>query len=287
MKNLTFNKFQIQFFFDFLSYTLKNNTNIKIVKKSIFNPKTITIFLIGFMFVGCSKNEESEIVCDVESINLLDYEPWVREEGWWVGEYTLLGADGNPSTSNSWPYRYDHYRGFIHLEVIGNQIKQRNVFLYPPLLSEDCEGDDNFTVGNGACGVNGNEKVFSADQTAVNCEGGLAGPYVAFGIEMTTETTLIGDDTVLYQVRMEDGSLIQNQYTTLPGNGTRVRTAQGFFMGQPTYLSYYRENKVTQEEFFQALSDTRIEYNILEQDECAYDANGLPTGISCEDHFEL
>lgn len=280
MKNLSLFS---QFFFNLLSNTIKNITP----KKLNINPKIIFFCLTGFMLLGCSKDSEPEFGCNVESINLLDYEPWSREEGWWIGEYTLLGADGNPSSSNNWPYRYDHYRGFIHLEVIGNKIKQRNVFLYPPLLSEDCNSDQNNSVGNGICGMNGNEKIFSADQTAVNCEGGLAGPYFAFGMEMTTETTLIGDDTVLYQVRMEDGSLIQNQYTTLPGNGTRVRSAQGFFMGQPTYLSYYRETKVTQEEFFQRLSETRIEYNILEEDECAYDANGLPTGISCNDHFEI
>ena len=45
---------------------------------------------------------ESE--CDLESVNLLDFVPWQREEGWWVGEYTFLGADGDPNVSASWPY---------------------------------------------------------------------------------------------------------------------------------------------------------------------------------------
>ena len=39
----------------------------------------------------------------------------------------------------------------------------------------------------------------------------------------------IGDDTVLYSVRIPDalgGGINQNQLTTLPGNGVRVRTAQ-------------------------------------------------------------
>ena len=55
----------------------------------------------------------------------------------------------------------------------------------------------------------------------------------------------MGDDTGLYRVRMPDGSLMQNQLTSLPGNDTRVRTAQGFYMGNPTYASYYRERRVT------------------------------------------
>ena len=43
--------------------------------------------------------------CDLASLDLRDFEAWNREAGWWVGEYTLLGADGNPSVSQSWPYR--------------------------------------------------------------------------------------------------------------------------------------------------------------------------------------
>ena len=45
--------------------------------------------------------------------------------------------------------------------------------------------------------------------------------------------------------RVGDSPIFQNQLTTLPGNGTRVRTAQGFsFSGSlPSYGSYYRETK--------------------------------------------
>ena len=119
------------------------------------------------------------------------------------------------------------------------------MFLYPPKIAAECSGEDGEVLGDGSCGVNGNEKVFSADQQAADCDGNLAGPFVAYGMEMSTATTLMGDDTVLYQVRMPDGSLMQNQLTSLPGNDTRVRTAQGFYMGNPTYASYYRERRVT------------------------------------------
>ena len=233
--------------------------------------------------VGISEAE----TCDLEDLELTDFEAWNREAGWWVGEYTLLGADGNPSVSQNWPYRYDHYKGFIHLEVDGNAIKQRNVFLYPPKLSEECIGEDGEVIGDGTCGVNGNEKVFSADQTAVDCRGNLAGPFLAYGMEMSTETTLIGDDTVLYQVRMPDGSLMQNQLTSLPGNDTRVRTAQGFYMGNATYASYYRERRVSQMEFFWLLAQARQDYNILEADYCGYDSSGQATEKTCDEHFEL
>ena len=237
-----------------------------------------------------SLDEETTIeeeACDVENVNLSDFVAWQREAGWWVGEYTLLGADGNPSVSSSWPYRYDHYRGFIHLEVVGNAIKQRNVFVYPPKLEAECTGEDGEVVGGGICGTNGNEKIFSADQEASACNGNLAGPYFAYGMEMATETTIMGDDTVLYQVRMPDGSLMQNQLTSLPTNETRVRTAQGFYMGTPSYASYYRERKVTQEEFFMYLAETRAEFGILEADYCGQDASGAPSEKSCDEHFEL
>ena len=134
---------------------------------------------------------------------------------------------------------------------------------------------------------NGNEKFFSADQEASDCNGNLAGPYFAYGLEMSTETPLMGDDTVLYQVRMPDGSLMQNQLTSLPNNETRVRTAQGFYMGAPTYASYYRERKVSQEEFFNLLAEARLEYGILESDYCGQDGSGMPSEKSCDEHFEI
>ncbi|MEZ9424283.1 hypothetical protein [Vibrio lentus] len=251
------------------------------------------IFTCTFLIAACNEDNEdneemttviSDSSCDLESVNLLDFEAWQREEGWWVGEYTFLGGDGNPNVSSSWPYRYDHYKGFIHLEVIGNSITQRNVFLYPPNEPQDCTGDGDI-VGQGVCGKNGNEKIFSADQSASNCNGGLAGSYTAYGMTVDTATTLMGKNSVLYQVYLPNGDIMQNQLTTLPPNNTRVRTAQGFFMNQPTYASFYRENKVTKEEFIKQLAGAREEYKILEEDFCGYDSSGQPSQVTCTDHF--
>jgi len=108
----------------------------------------------------------------LHKVNLSDFEAWKREEGFWVGEYTLLGGDGDPSESDKWPYRYDHYMGFIHLALDGPKLSQRNVFLYPPQHSDKCTADGPLgdspdlpdVLGEGECGVNGNEKIFSADQ---------------------------------------------------------------------------------------------------------------------------
>jgi len=104
-------------------------------------------------------------------------------------------------------------------------------------------------VGAGACGENGNERIFSADQSASDCDGNLAGPYVTFGLTVDTTTTVLGDDTVVYSVKLPahlGAGFNQNQLTTLPGNGVRVRTAQGFSFGAelPDYASFYREYKL-------------------------------------------
>ncbi len=233
---------------------------------------------------GCACKD----VCDPAKENLADYEVWNREEGYWYGEYTFLGAEGDPYISSSWNYPYDHYYGFIHIELNGNALKQRNVFIYPPQTAEKCEADDT-TEGEGICGVNGNEKIFGADQSASDCEGNLAGPYTQGGFTLDTTTRVLGDDTVIYSVRIPEsmgGGINQNQLTTLPGNGVRVRTAQGFSFGaeQPSYASFYRETKITKDEWLAKLKAVRAANNILASDECAWVTGGA-SGTTCSEHF--
>ena len=230
--------------------------------------------------------------CDLEQVELLDFEAWQREDGYWVGEYSFFGADGTANQSSSWPYRYDNYKGFIHLTVEGNSIRQRNVFAYPPQHLELCDGEEGEVKGTGECGLHGNEKIFSADQTASDCKGGLEGPFQSIYGNANTFTEIVGDDRVLYQVIFDSppfqGNLMQSQLTTLPGNGTRVRTAQGFNVvtGMPSYSSFYRETKVSEEAFYEALAEARAEYNILEVDYCGFDGvTNAESGTDCESHF--
>ena len=227
--------------------------------------------------------------CDVDAVELADFEVWRREEGYWWGEYTFLGAEGDPFASASWNYGYDHYWGFIHLELEGNSLRQRNVFVYPP--SADCDEDPTVS-GEGECGVNGNERIFSADQSASDCDGNLAGPYVTFGLTVDTTTTVLGDDTVVYSVKLPahlGAGFNQNQLTTLPGNGVRVRTAQGFSFGaeQPEYASYYREYKLANRtEWLAKLAEVRAANGILDSDHCAWVSGSPPeSGTTCAEHF--
>jgi hypothetical protein len=237
--------------------------------------------------------------CDPSKVNLLDYEVWRREQGYWVGKYSFYGSDGYPFSSQSWPYPYQPYKGVIHIEITGNHLKQRNIFIYPPASKADCLKSNNSVIGKGKCGINGNEKIFSADQYSSDCLGNLAGPYKYGAFTLDTYTTIMGDDTVIYQVRYRKtdipqnnihipaGAFNQNQITSLTPNGIRVRTDQAFNIDQTSQAaSYYRENRVAKRsDFISALYKIRKEYNILPSDYCGWDQLGLPSGVSCTKHF--
>ena len=278
-------------------------------KPSFSHSLQILLLLLSMAMIPDRLSAEEE--SDPGEIELLDFEVWRRERGYWFGEYTFLNASGTSdykATDNptSGQYNYRKYYGFINLQVKGSELKQRNIFLRPALDLEakDLDADGIVSINeldqfgfsspydyqidlvtkiatpmqNGAGAgllpfnyTEGTEKTFTADQSATDNSGNLSGSY--FGIPTTT--TIIGDDTVLYRVGA--GTLYQNQLTTLPGNGTRVRTAQGFFNGIPTYASYYRETKfeddvdehgavtkTAKEKFLEKLAEFRELHNVPE-----------------------
>mmetsp|Transcript_34824 Transcript_34824/g.59163 ORF Transcript_34824/g.59163 Transcript_34824/m.59163 type:complete len:123 (-) Transcript_34824:124-492(-) len=112
-------------------------------------------------------------------------------------------------------------------------------------------------------------------------------------------TTLVGrGNAVLYQVYYQ-GKLFQNQITTLSGNGRRTRSAHQFapFPGVPnpevpTACSFYRERRVSREEFYNALESTLREYRVLDEDACSWSGEGtfLPEVVggldACRAHLE-
>jgi hypothetical protein len=181
-----------------------------------------------------------------------------------------------------------------------NKYRQRNVFLYPPMDASECAGlSPNDVVGSGDCGVNGNTKIFEADQEATTCDGGnISGPYGSGMYVTDTYTTLVGlDNAVLYQVYVPTSTtsalfgeseprLLQSQLTTITkspaGEIRRTRSAQGFnafsFVGTEhttNSMSYYRERKVTKEEFYAAFATAQSAYSILDADLCKWDNNGV------------
>ncbi|VEU34932.1 unnamed protein product [Pseudo-nitzschia multistriata] len=260
----------------------------------------------------CTKLEGDD--CDPADVKLLDYPQWEAEKGYWIGEYTFLQGDGNPYESSQWNYPYDHYKGFITGEVVGNAYRQRNVFLYPPQIPSKCNPEnENNVIGDGECGVNGNTKVFEADQSATTCSlnpalgGIIEGLYVQGPYELPTKTELIGrENALLYQVFIpgtmvgkEEDVLLQSQLTTITKNEDKVyrtRTAQSFdtFVspGLTTSASYYRERRVSKEEFYESLNSSIADYNIRTEDLCVWDNSGFPVeGVTgsieaCEEHLE-
>ena len=98
----------------------------------------------------------------------------------------------------------------------------------------------------------------------------------------------------------EEDVLLQSQLTTITkspqGQVYRTRTAQSFdafvSVGLSTSASYYRERKVSEEEFYAALESTVADYNINEDDLCFWDSNNnaIPGVIgsleACKEHLE-
>lgn len=175
--------------------------------------------------------------------------------------------------------------------------RQRNVFLYPPQTVEACQVNDSVT-GAGECEVNGNSRIFSADQSATlqDRNGSVSGILETPFATIQTTTTLVGDDNaLLYQVFVGD-DLFQSQLTTLTPDAAdgprRTRTAQSFRGGVPSNASFYRERRVTKEEFYTELAATLEAYNILDSDACTTDGfGGQPTGYTggfedCKTHLE-
>ncbi|KAL7541823.1 hypothetical protein ACHAXR_011252 [Thalassiosira sp. AJA248-18] len=238
---------------------------------------------------------EEDVVCN-QSRNLEEFPQWREEVGYWLGELSFYGPNGEPNESASWNYPYDNYKGFITGNISGASYRQRNVFLYPPQMKKTCE-DNNSVVGDGVCGDNGNSKIFFADQsiTGKSFDGTIEG--TADGI-FDRKTTLVGEDNaVLYQIFYQ-GKLFQSQLTTMSGDGRRTRSAHGFnpFLADtaaiPTSSSFYRERKVERKEFYAALEETLEEYGLLTADTCTRDSSGklvdkIVGGFgACLDHLE-
>lgn len=243
------------------------------------------------------------------SAQLQDLEAWKREEGYWYGKLTFLNKDGRydyAATNNplSGQFDYRDYYGFINLQVEDGELKQRNIFVRPPLDIElfDLNGDSTVSTDelhlfgfsspfgydidtdsktaipqdeeiNAYQYNEGTEQTFTADQSAADGSGTLTGSY--FGIPTVTQT--LGDNTIVYTVGSNETGLFQNQLTTLPSRDNRVRTAQGFGGDQPSYASFYRETKIgptvdekgyitksSQKNFLDLLAEHRTQANVPE-----------------------
>jgi hypothetical protein len=211
------------------------------------------------------KNELNNVVTQIENItnriekkykfthlNLLDFEVWKREKGYWFGEYTFLNSNGNVNYEasddpTSGQYNYKKYYGFINLQIKGNELRQKNIFIRPPL---DLESKD--LNSDGVVSIDELDKFgfTSTYDYLIDLDNKIATPVIdneevdikPFNYNEGTEKTFIAE-----QSASDENMIYQNQLTTLPNNTTRIRTAQGFYNGFSTYVSYYREIKIEDE----------------------------------------
>ena len=138
--------------------------------------------------------------------------------------------------------------------------------------------------------------------------GDIEGPFIQASNTLPTKTQLVGqDNAILYQVFIpgalvgaSENRLLQSQLTTITespdGQVYRTRTAQGFDtfvdVGVPTYASFYRERKVNETEFYNALESAIEQYAINPDDLCKWDsrgnaiANATGSFDTCKGHLE-
>lgn len=181
-----------------------------------------------------------------------------------------------------------------NLNLVRNAYRQRNVFVYPPQAQSVCNSysvGETSTLGSGTCGINGNTKIFEADQRSTTCDGGnIEGVWAGM---FPTKTTLIGDNALLYQVYYNE-ALVQSQLTTITedasGKMYRTRSAQGFdpMSQRSNSMSYYRERKVSKDVFYAEFSHAITTNNIKVDDLCKVDPNSTEVGSfeKCVDHLE-
>jgi len=236
------------------------------------------------------KLSDSDVRYDAEaSNNLKDQDPiYEKLEGFWVGNYTFLTGEGITFPSSlydetygfGWPYKYGDYRGAINITIVGSRYYQHNYFFYPPASNLFCAENPNpekgksNVYGSGVCGVNGGFKSFDAFSTATYEKDGTmislkgAGTYKDF-----VNTAYPIDRNTLLYTSTDDKTQFHSQTNVFfPDDKTRTRTAYGFDYAATAssnplmYSSLYREKKVSEEEWLQAIKEFKTMYNVPSED---------------------
>ena len=246
---------------------------------------------------GAELPQVIEPVCDPSAVNLLDFEFFRNDEGYWCGDATLLGPDGTPLQSEIFPYPYANYKLFWVNYIDGDDIQNRTLAMYPPLAPERCaELNENGipnALGNGACGENGAGKIYVGDQTASNCSGTVTGVFPIGSVPLFSEAALLTDSIQTYrQEYTEGGVLLLDGITTLQ-NGALVTNGQIWNPLQPPgidqlYGAYYdRMRKCTEAEFFAQIAFWSSRYKIPLGATCGIDSANMPSDTTCVEFFDV
>lgn len=237
-----------------------------------------------------------EPVCDPSAVNLLDFEYFRKDEGYWCGDATFLGADGNPLQSDVFPYPYENYKIFWLDSIDGDDIQNRTLVMYPPLSPERCAelsaADIPNALGSGVCGVNGAGKIYVGDQSASDCSGTVTGSLRPGSSPLFSEATLLTDSIQAYREEfIEGGVLLLNGITTLQ-NGALVTNGQIWNPLQPPgldqlYASYFdRLHKCSEAEFFAEIAFWSNRYDIPAGETCGIDSANMPSDTTCAEFFD-
>jgi len=225
------------------------------------------------------------------SDNLMDqHEIWGKLAGFWIGDLSYYDGEGEvypsscyqTSTGFGWPYEYGQYKGFINITIVGTRFYQHNYFLYPPaaaaFCSQSCPSGSTNVFGSGVCGTTGGAKSFESFGTSryerdgsMESLGGV-GTYAGF----VNIARPIDAKTLLY-TSTDDTSQFHSQTNVFyPDDKHRTRTAYGFMWNVPDgmpppnnslfYSSLYREWKVTEQEWLEALQAQYIAYKVPQAD---------------------
>ena len=246
---------------------------------------------------GAELPDVIEPECNPETVNLLDFEYFQNDSGYWCGDATLLNAGGTPVQSDIFPYPYANYKVFFFNDIEGADLQNRTLAMYPPLSQERCDELDMQEIpnvlGSGVCGENGAGKIYLSDQQASDCSGTLEGVFPIGSIPLFSESTLLTSQIQTYrQEYVEGGVLLLDGITTvlndaLVTNGQiwDPREAPGL---PQLYGSYFdRLRKCSRVEFLAEIAIWSNHYNIPAGETCGLDSANQPSGTTCAEFFDV
>lgn len=249
------------------------------------------------IITGAELPDVIEPVCEPDQVDLLDFEFFQNDDGYWCGDATLLNRDAAPVQSLIFPYPYANYKVFWWNDIQGGSMVTRTLALYPPQSPQRCVELADLGVesalGSGECGVNGAGKIYISEAAASDCEGTTQGVFPIGSTPLFSESTLLTDRIQTYrQEFVEDGALLLDGITTIE-NQALVTNGQIWDPREPPglaqlYASYFdRMHKCTREQFLGEIAFWSAQYNVPQGETCGIDSANMPSGTTCAEFFDV
>jgi len=234
--------------------------------------------------------------CDPATQDLLDFEYYANQDGYWCGDATTLGSDGNPFQINAFPHPYANYKIFIQVKVEGPELKTKTLVIYPRESFERCleieeAGFPTSLVPGGRCGVNGAGKVYVGNEVASDCKGGLVGVFPLGQLQFFAESKLLSERIQVYRQETEEGgalilddvSTLQDDAWVLTGQLWNPRQAPGLPQLEGNFFD--RMHKCSKREFFGQIAHWGHQFKVPRGRICGLDSGNQLTNESCFEFF--